>query len=350
MPKQADSVTPEWRFPDESWGFPERAERVLQEQGLNDDAAKDATEPLKAAVSCMPRKTVAEWLNLPSVTLDQALCLSYGLEPMAGERLFLVVPPRLGFLPTLALRKLPPQDQAELQKRLEFAVAAIRKEHLEVTDDGCNVFVSPGDFMRCLRAGDFSIWKPVRVLLADAKHEPQAADVQGADDDIERMEGAEEGESWPDPTEYTMAKVWHTKDDALHFSTKTKKKSDGQVTLRLHHGEPTKQMKILRLLAVKWPEPASIKELLETAYPHPEANDIRNLCDVVYELRKKLEGAGCNPDILPKLRHKNVDPNTTLSLRAKKVYPGGELRNLWDWKTKAMPYDKVRAPEEDDES
>ncbi len=126
---------------------------------------------------------------------------------------------------------------------------------------------------------------------------------------------------WPDPLVHTVAKCWTRKtDNAFCFSTKTQGRYDGQVAFELFNGKPTLQSNLIRLLYFSHPDPMSLRDLLEQIY-EPELQKaladrtlsmvLKRLRALVSAVRKKLEVAGINPDILPPL---NVETPASANL------------------------------------
>lgn len=122
----------------------------------------------------------------------------------------------------------------------------------------------------------------------------------------------EQKRNWPDPAKYTTAKVWTTKDGALHISTKTDGKPDGKADFKPDaEGKPTKQMQLMRLVVNKRPRPTPVFEIIDAAYWEDKAalrdnlEDARKLIKKVTALvsavRGKLERSGINPDVLSPL-------------------------------------------------
>jgi len=343
-----------WRIDKPSAWQHDREHLLMNEYELSPEEAERFMEAVASLVEHRYRPAPREWLKRKRWLLNDGVCISLGIEP---RPVFLIDSATLswstdhtveiGSLSTVvnALHSFAPNVAQALQKRLVFILDMAGDGLFTLHHSGGLLLVKPPELIALLDANNFSVWKPVLVLLADAKHEAQAADAQGADDDIERTgtAGAAD-ESWPDPKEHTTAKVWHTNDNALHVSTKTDGRYDGQVILPYYKKKPTKQMLVLRLLAVNWPKSTPIREVLQEAYPNTQSSDIKNLCNVIAQLRKKLKNAGCNADIVPELLLSRVLPNTALRLCVAKVHPQGELKKLWDWKSDALPCDTVVDP------
>lgn len=138
----------------------------------------------------------------------------------------------------------------------------------------------------------------------------------------------------PSHGEHTTAKVWHTKNAALHISTKTNRKMDGRATFDLRSGKSTKQRSLVQLLAVRHPDGSTIRELAQSLYPQ-EQLDLKSvekitkrLCDVVSNVRKKLKAAGIDPEILPVLSRAKTDYRTKVRFNVAKVNVQGDLKRL----------------------
>ncbi len=116
-----------------------------------------------------------------------------------------------------------------------------------------------------------------------------------------------------DPSENTVATVWTKKDGTLCFSTTTNGVQDGQVTFApTVPGQLTLQIQLMMCLCHKWPNSATLAELIEQVYPEDVASfrhdaskfaeTLRKLRSLVSDIRRmKLARAGLNRDILPSL-------------------------------------------------
>ncbi len=130
---------------------------------------------------------------------------------------------------------------------------------------------------------------------------------------VERPVNPTDEHDWPDPEEHTRAKVWTRKDGTLYLSTKTDTVHDGKVTFAPNAtGQLTYQMRFMQLMCFKFPDSATVAEVIEQVYPDDltaskQDPDIRKktlhkLRALVSDVRtKKFAKAGLNPDVLPPL-------------------------------------------------
>jgi len=126
--------------------------------------------------------------------------------------------------------------------------------------------------------------------------------------------------TWPDPEEHTAMKVWTTRDGELRISTKTHGERDGRVDFQ----RGSKQSVLVMLLAHKHARGASLKEALQTAYrdefkknkdnPRALKKLMAKLRALISDIRKKLERAGVNPDMLTPI-DRDVSPDTRVRFR-----------------------------------
>ena len=136
----------------------------------------------------------------------------------------------------------------------------------------------------------------------------------------------------PDPKQHTTAKVWTTKDGSFWMSTKTDGEPDGRVEFALREdGAPTYQAKFMRLICFKYPQPVTLREVMEQVYPEDfsevsagDGEKLRNLLrkvrTLVSDIRtKKLAKANLNPDILPPLSFES-SVETGISLQLAKLH------------------------------
>jgi hypothetical protein len=117
----------------------------------------------------------------------------------------------------------------------------------------------------------------------------------------------------PNPLEHTTAKVWTVKEGAIRMSTKTHGHHDGTVEFApIRPGKLTNQMQFIQLVCFKFPDSATLAEVIAQVYPDdlaevkqdPEVlkKTLRKLRSLVSDIRKKkFEKANLNPDILPPL-------------------------------------------------
>lgn len=127
-----------------------------------------------------------------------------------------------------------------------------------------------------------------------------------------------------DPKEYTVAKMWTTKDGILRISTKTEGQRDGEVEFAPSaSGESTLQMRLMQHLCFIFPASATLREVMEQVYREEFATIGDSLAaqkDMLHRFRslvsdvriKKLQKAGLNPQILPQL---NVEASTETGIQ-----------------------------------
>lgn len=117
----------------------------------------------------------------------------------------------------------------------------------------------------------------------------------------------------PSPSKHTTGKCWTRKNGVVCISTKTDGVYDGQVEFApTPAGELTYQMRFVQLMCFKFPEAATLAEVIEQVYPDEFAKVrgdadalrklLRKLRSLVSDVRNKKFGkANLNPDILPPL-------------------------------------------------
>ena len=138
--------------------------------------------------------------------------------------------------------------------------------------------------------------------------------------------------SWPNPSKHTTAKVWTVKGGAIRMSAKTDGQEDSSVEFAPDQsGKSTCQMRFIQCLCFRYPQAATLGELIEQVYPvefAAAARDgdaqkklLRKFRTLVSDVRiRKFQKAGMNPDILPSLSVE-ASINAGITLRLAKLHP-----------------------------
>jgi hypothetical protein len=206
----------------------------------------------------------------------------------------------------------------------EQCIEKLRKIH--------EIFVRTGERVYPLDADDINLLRKIAedidALNTLLKHTKDGSK-KISNDHILRRVDRQLRANWPDPKEHTTAKVWTRKDDTFCLSTKTEGGQDGMVEFALQSGVMTKQAKLMYLVGDKWPNGVSVREIIPQVYSEEKNNIIENpkllpplvkkIRSLVSDIRKKLDRAGINPDILPPL-NMEATPNVTIRLNVAKLH------------------------------
>ena len=176
------------------------------------------------------------------------------------------------------------------------------------TEDNCKVQVKQGNNSLAIIGNTAPVDLNIRqtVYVNDGKVTPSDQNPPESDDVSPKKPGDQK--EWPDPKQFTVAKVWTREDGAYCLSTKTEGQRDGMVEF----GPTTKQMKLMMLLCYKYPKGVSLSEIVDEVYskekkklkdnPEQAKKLLRRICSLVGDIRKgKLAPAGINPDIVSTL-------------------------------------------------
>jgi hypothetical protein len=164
------------------------------------------------------------------------------------------------------------------------------------------------------------------VHVHNGKLTPFDSDISEAEDSSQ--EGQPKQREWPDPKQYTVAKVWTKENNTFCLSTETKGKYDGKVEFALDKGEATKQMNLMMLLCYRWPKGVPLSEIIREIYldniqtlrdnPENAKSLLKKLRALVSDIRnKKLAPSGINPDIISPLGIDVTDQDSVTLLVAK---------------------------------